>query len=74
MGVRLIELLERMNEMTDAERMDWLEKRGSVNLERVKRLRDIDKPAVYEVTPWNDDSFEGKTLRDAIDKAMAESI
>lgn len=63
-----------MNEMTDAERIDWLEKRGSVNLERVKRLRDIDKPAVYEVTPWNDDSFEGKTLRDAIDKAMAESI
>ena len=63
-----------MNEMTDAERIDWLEKRGSVNLERVKRLGDIDKPAVYEVTPWNDDSFEGKTLRDAIDKAMAESI
>ena len=60
--------------MTDAERIDWLEKRGSVNLERVKRLRDIDKPAVYEVTPYNDDSFEGKTLRDAIDTAIAESI
>ena len=60
--------------MTDAERIDWLERRGSVCLERVKRLRDIDKPAVYEVTPYNDDSFEGKTLRDAIDAAMAESI
>lgn len=60
--------------MTDSERLDWLEKRGSVNLERVKRMRDLDKPAIYEVTPWNDDSFEGETLRAAIDKAMAESI
>ena len=33
-----MEMLERMNEMTDAERIDWLEKRGSVNMNWVKRI------------------------------------
>ena len=55
----------------DAARLDWLERRGSVAIERVKRISNLDAPAEYEVTPYNDDSYDGATLRAAIDAARA---
>lgn len=54
-------------EISDKDRIDWIEKHGQLNIERCKY---IDGPEVYEVTPFNEDSFDGKTLRDAIDTAM----
>jgi hypothetical protein len=55
--------------LEDAEMLDWLEARGTVAIERCKYLGSDD--TVIEVTPYNDDSYEGDTLRDAIRAAMA---
>lgn len=52
----------------DAKRLDWLEERGSVAIERCKYLGSDDP--VIEVTPYNDDTYEGETLRKAIDAAI----
>lgn len=52
----------------DAARLDWLEKCGTVAIERCKYLGSDD--TVIEVTPYNGDSYEGDTLRAAIDAAI----
>lgn len=54
----------------DTARLDWLEKCGSVEIERCKYLGSDD--TVIEVTPYNSDSYEGDTLRAAIDAARKQ--
>lgn len=57
---------------TDTIRLDWLEQLpGGVAIEKVKYITALDSPPVYEVTPWDCDSFDGESLRAAIDAAMA---
>ena len=53
----------------DAERLDWLEQHSQVNIERVRYLGSDE--SVYEVTPYNSADYDGKTLRAAIDAAIA---
>lgn len=53
----------------DAERLDWLEQHSQVNIERVRYLGSDE--SAYEVTPYNSADYDGKTLRAAIDTAMA---
>lgn len=53
----------------DAERLDWLEQHSQVNIERVRYLGSDE--SLYEVTPYNSADYDGKTLRAAIDAAMA---
>ena len=60
-----------MSHITDKQRIDWLEKTGSLQIERVKYF--LSEPAQYEVTPFDCDSFDGENLRDAIDAAMRAS-
>lgn len=73
-----------MNEMTDAERIDWLEKRGIVNLERMTKKELIEKlgaaaveAEVYKLRCQTAVEAEDKahreieTLRTKLDKAEA---
>ena len=53
----------------DAKRLDWLEKRGNVAIELCQYIGDDD--IVFEITAFNDRSYEGATLREAIDAAIA---
>ena len=67
---RLTDELEALR--ADAARLDWLEKRGSVEINRLKRSTAINKPSRHKVTLWNDYSCDGATLRDAINATMAQ--
>ena len=59
--------------MTDEQRINWLESAGLVEIGRFKHMSNLNGPAMFEVTPYDDNSYEGATLREAIDKAMGET-
>ena len=54
----------------DTERLDCLEKRGIVSVKRCRYFGDGDNKGVFEITTANYDSYEGVTLREAIDAAI----
>lgn len=53
--------------LEDAARLDWLESNSQTNIERV-RYPGATK-SIYEVTPYRSVSYDGETLRAAIDAA-----
>ena len=55
--------------LEDSARLDWLESNSQINIERVRYLGAT--KSIYEVTPYNSISYDGETLRDAINAAMA---
>lgn len=55
--------------LEDAARLDWLESNSQINIERVRYLGAT--KSIYEVTPYDSISYDGETLRAAIDAARA---
>lgn len=58
--------------LEDAERLDWLESNSQINIERVRYLGAT--KSIYEVTPYDSISYDGETLRAAIDAARGIGI
>lgn len=51
----------------DSARLNWLETHSEVNIARVRYLGA--NKSVFEITPYGSDSYDGNTLREAIDAA-----
>ena len=56
--------------LEDAARLDWLESNSQTNIERVRYLGAT--KSIYEVTPYDSASYDGETLRAAIDAARKQ--
>ena len=56
--------------LEDAARLDWLESNSQTNIERVRYLGAT--KSIYEVTPYDSVSYDGETLRAAIDAARKQ--